>query len=150
MKKLILIATLFIFPILSNAQSCVKIDTVYSTAKVRELGNRNICFGIKQIAEEELSNKFCLSPSGKSIKIEVFYFGIPKKSLRIAGFEKDDQITQVGIKFYYDGKVIMGIGESETEVRATMIELTDGSIPFSKTTVSSAIKKAIIECISKM
>jgi hypothetical protein len=35
-------------------------------------------------------------------------------------------------------------------VRAAFIELVDGVVPFSKTTVSSAIKKAIQECISKM
>jgi hypothetical protein len=65
------------------------------------------------------------------------------------GVEKTDQITQVGIKLYYDDKVYQGVGESETEVKAAMLELTDG-IPFSKTTVSSAIKKAIEECITKL
>jgi hypothetical protein len=56
MKKLIL---LLLFPLFLNAQ-CVKIDTVYSTAKLRELGNRDIRFGVKQIVEEEISNKYCL------------------------------------------------------------------------------------------
>ena len=148
MKK-ILLAFLFL-PFASSAQNCVKIDSIYSTAKLRELGNRDIRFGIKQIAEEELSNKYCLSDAGKTITIEVFYFGIPKKSLRIVGVEKSDQITQVGIKFYYDGKVYQGIGESETEVKAVMIELSDGKIPFSKMTVSSALKKAIKECVNGM
>lgn len=150
MKKTTLLFSLLI-PIITfgQAETCVKVDTVYSTAKVRELGNRDIRFGVKQIAEEELSNKFCLSDEGKSISIEIFYFGIPKKSLRIVGIEKSDQITQVGVRFYCDGKIYEGIGESQTEVRATMIELTDG-IPFSKTTVSSAIKKAIQECVSKI
>lgn len=131
------------------SQTCVKVDSIWNTAKVREMGNRDIKFGIKQIAHDILSSKYCLSDSGKSIKIEVFYFGIPKKSLRIAGIEKTDQITQVGVKLYYNGNVYQGLGESETEVRATMIQLTDG-IPFSKMTVSTAIKKAIEKCIEKM
>ena len=59
-------------------------------------------------------------------------------------------MTQVGVRFYYKGQKIEGIGESEVEIRAVMIELIEGSLPFSQTTVSSAIKKAIIECISKM
>ena len=83
------------------------------------------CFGIKQIAEEELSNKFCISLKGESIKIEIYYFGVPSKSLRIAGVEKTDQITQVGVKMYYKNNEYKGIGESETEVRATMIQLSD-------------------------
>jgi hypothetical protein len=88
------------------------------------LGNRDIRFGIKQITEDMLSNKWCLSDNGKSIKVEVFYFWYSKKSLRVMGIEKTDQITQVGVKLYYDDKVYQGVGESETEVRAAMIELT--------------------------
>jgi hypothetical protein len=150
MKKLLTSLFILTSSTLFAQQQCVKVDSVWNTAKVRELGNRNICFGIKQIAEDMLSSKYCLSDNGKSIKIEVFYFGIPKKSLRIMGVEKTDQITQVGVKLYYDNKVYQGVGESETEVRAAMLELTDAGIPFSKTTVSSAIKKAIEECISNL
>lgn len=132
------------------AQECVKVDSVYSTAKLRELGNRDIRFGIKQIAEDLLSSKYCMSDTGEKIDIEVFYFGIPKKTLRIAGVENTKQITQVGVKLYYKGKVYEGIGESETEVRAIMIELVDGKVPFSKMTVSNAIKKALEECVLQL
>lgn len=149
MKKLILFF-LILLPIISYAQDCVKIDTIYSTAKLRELGNRDIRFGVKQVAEDLLSNKYCLSDEGKSIKIEIFFFGIPKTSLRIAGIENTQQITQVGVRIYYDGKKYEGFGESETEVRAVMIELVDGKVPFSKMTVSNAIKKAIEQCVLKM
>jgi len=150
MKKLLLLSALLISLNSWGQQKCVKVDSVWNTAKLRELGNRDIRFGIKQMAEDLLSSKYCLSDNGGSVKIEVFYFGIPKKSLRIAGVEKTDQITQVGVKLYYNDNIYQGIGESETEVRATMIELTDAGIPFSKMNVSSAIKKAIEECITKM
>jgi hypothetical protein len=148
MKKLLFL--LFFLPIFSQAQTCVKVDSIYSTAKVRELGNRNIKFGIKQIAEDYLSEKYCLSPTGESIWVEVYYFGLPKKTLRIAGVEKTDQITQVGIRLYYKGVKYDGRGESETEIRAMLLEVQEGSIPFEKMTVSSAIKKAIGEAISKL
>jgi len=137
-----------LFPLLGIAQNCVKVDTIYSTAKVRELGNRDIRFGVKQILEEQLSNKFCLSDSGEKISVEIYYFGVPKKSLRVVGIERTNQVTQVGIKLYYKGKTYEGIGESDTEVRAAFIELVDGKVPFSKMTVSTAIKKAIEECVS--
>jgi hypothetical protein len=148
MKKLLFL--LFFLPIFSQAQTCVKVDSIYSTAKVRELGNRNIKFGIKQIAEDYLSEKYCLSSTGESIWVEVYYFGLPKKTLRIAGVEKTDQITQVGIRLYYKGVKYDGRGESETEIRAMLLEVQEGSIPFEKMTVSSAIKKAIGEAISKL
>jgi hypothetical protein len=88
--------------------------------------------------------------TGDPIRVEVFYFGVPKTTLRVVGIEQTEQITQVGLRFYFNGVKYEGIGESETEVRAAFIELVDGIVPFSKTTVSSAIKKAIQECISKM
>jgi len=141
---------LFIFLFMSfvlSSQNCIRVDTVYCTAKLRELGNRDIRFGVKQMAEDLLSEKYCLSNAGDAIQIEIYYFGIPKTTLRIAGYERSNQVTQVGVRFYFKNKKYEGVGESETEVRAVMIELQDG-IPFQKTTVSSAIKKAIQECVS--
>jgi hypothetical protein len=148
MKKLLII--LLLIPILGFSQNCVKIDTVYSTAKVRELGNRDIKFGVKQIAEEILSEKHCLSPDGDKIGVEIYYFGVPKKSLRIVGIERTNQITQVGIRLYYKENTYEGVGECDTEVRATFIELVDGKVSFSKMSVSTAIKKALVEAISKI
>ena len=132
------------------AQNCVYVDTVYSTAKLRELGNRDIRFGVKQIVEDELSEKYCMAENGDAVKVEIFYFGIPKYTIRIVGVERTNQVTQVGVRIYYKGKCYEGIGESETEVRAVMIELVDNKVPFSKMTVSSALKKGIHEAVTTM
>ena len=150
MRNIILLLGMLLLGNLAMSQQCVYVDSVYNTAKLRELGNRDIRFGIKQIAEDELSNKYCLSDAGDDVDIEIFYFGTPKTTLRVLGVEKTEVLTQVGIKMYYKGQVYEGIGESEVEVRAVMIELVEGSLPFNQTVVSSAIKKGIIECISKM
>jgi hypothetical protein len=139
--------------LLSNtamAQQCIYVDSVYNTAKLKEMGNRDIRFGIRQIVEEELSEKFCLSDDGKDIDVEVFYFGLPKTTIRVVGFEKTEAMTQVGVRLYYDGKCYEGIGESSTEVKAMMIEVREGMMPFEKMTVSSALKKAIHEAIIKI
>lgn len=149
MKKLFFIL-LMMLPFIGVSQTCIKVDSVYSTAKLRELGNRDIRFGIKQIAEDLVSEKYCLSETGEDLDIEVFYFGIPKTTIRIVGVEKTNQITQVGVRIYFRGQKYEGFGESETEVRAVMIELVDGKVPFSKMTVSNALKKAIEECVSKI
>lgn len=141
---------LFFLPLFSFAQNCVYVDSVYSTAKLRELGNRDIRFGVKQIVEDELSEKYCMTETGEPVKVEIFYFGIPKYTIRIVGVEKTNQITQVGVRIYYKGKCYEGIGESETEVRAVMIELVDNKVPFSKMTVSSALKKGIHEAVITM
>ena len=139
-----------LFPFFIFSQECVKVDTVFVTAKLRELGSRDIRFGIKQIVEEELSQKFCLSDDGEPIKVEVFYFGLPKTTIRVVGVEKTNTITQVGVRLYYKGNKYEGIGESDTEIRAIMIEVQEGAIPFEKMTVSSSLKKAIHEAASKL
>jgi hypothetical protein len=149
MRKL-LFTLLLLLPMVSFSQNCVVVDSVYSTCKAKDLGRRDIRFGIKQIAEDELSNKYCLSDAGESVRVEIYYFGTPKTSLRVLGVEKTEVLTQVGVRLHYKGQKYEGIGESEVEVRAVMIELVEGSLPFNQTVVSSAIKKGIIECISKM
>jgi len=148
MKKILFL--LLSFPLFIQAQDCVKVDSVFVTAKVRELGNRDIRFGIKQIAEDYLSEKYCLSPTGQSVWVEVYYFGIPKTTLRIVGVEKTNQITQVGVRLHYNKQKFEGLGESDTEIRAVMIEIKEGQMPFEKMTVSNALKKAIADAITKM
>jgi hypothetical protein len=148
MKQLILAFILLPFTLV--AQKCVHVDTVFVTAKVRELGTRDIRFGIKQIAEDALSEKYCLDETGLPIKIEIYYFGIPKNTIRVMGVERSNVITQVGVRLYYNNCKYEGIGESETEITAVLIEVKEGAIPFEKMTVSSAIKKAINEAVSKM
>jgi hypothetical protein len=150
MKNIILLLGMLLLGNLAMSQQCVYVDSVYNTAKLRELGNRDIRFGIKQIVEEELSEKFCLSDDGKDMDVEVFYFGLPKTTIRVVGVEKTESVTQVGVRIHYDGKCYEGIGESSTEVRAMMIEVREGMMPFEKMTVSSALKKAIHEAIIKI
>lgn len=135
---------------LAMAQQCVYVDSVYNTAKLRELGNRDIRFGVKQIVEEELSEKYCLSEDGNDVDVEIYFFGLPKTTIRVVGVEKTNTITQVGVKLYYKGNCYQGIGESDTEIRAIMVEVQEGSIPFEKMTVSSALKKAIHEAATKL
>lgn len=137
-----------VIPFFSLAQ-CVKIQEIKSLVSIKELGNRDVKFGVKQMAEDMLSSKFCLSDSGEQIFIDIFYFGLPKKSLRIMGIEESVQTTEIGIQLKYKGKKYEEYGESESEIHAVMLELTDG-IPFSKMTVSTSIKKALEKIIKKM
>jgi hypothetical protein len=141
---------LLFLPLFSFAQECVFVDTVYVTAKLRELGNKDIRFGIKQIVEEEMSQRYCLSETGSAIAVEVFYFGIPKHTIRIVGVENTRTITQVGVRIHFNGVKYDGIGESETEIQAVLIEVKEGAVPFDKMTVRNALKKAIHESVTKM
>jgi hypothetical protein len=150
MKKLLLIILLIPFITFAQDEICVKVDSIYSTSKAKDLNRRDIKFGVKQMLEDQLSDKYCLSEDGEAVSVDIYYFGTPKTKLRVAGFEQSKNKTQVGIRLYYNNQIYEAVGESQVEIRAVMIELVDGSLPFDQTVISSAIKKAIIECVSKM
>lgn len=145
MKLLILLLAISFF----SYSQCVKIEEIKSSVEIKELGNRDVKFGVRQMAEDMFSSKFCLSDSGEKIFIDIFYFGLPKKSLRIMGIEESVQTTEIGIKVKYKGKKYEEYGDSQSEIHAVMLELTDG-IPFSKMTVSTSIKKALEKIIKKI
>ena len=114
------------------------------------MGNRDIRFGIKQMAEDILSEKYCINPNSADVDVEVFFFGLPRTTVRIVGVEKTNQVTQVGVRIYYNGHTYEAYGESDTEIRTVMLEVAEGQMPFSKMTISNAIKKAIESCVSQM
>ena len=74
MKNLILLLGMLLLGNLVTAQQCVYVDSVYNTAKLKEMGNRDIRFGIRQIVEDELSEKFCLSEDGKDIDVQYYKY----------------------------------------------------------------------------
>jgi hypothetical protein len=133
-----------------QSQTCVKVDTVYTTAKIKELKNRRITFGISQIAEEELSNKYQICQEGEPIGIEVAYVGTPKKSFTFGGVGGAVQTTEVLIKIHMAGLIYTGNGAEETSAQMMFIQLNDDQIPFDKTTLSTALKKAIADAVKKM
>ena len=87
MKNLLLL--LLLLPMLSFGQinPCVHVDSVYSTAKYKDMGNRDIRFGIRQMAEDILSEKYCINPSSSDVDVEVFFFGLPRTTYRVIGVE---------------------------------------------------------------
>lgn len=150
MKKLLFL--LLLLPAISFAQTdkCLKIDSVYTTAKIKELKNRRITFGIRQIAEEELSNKYQICQEGVPVWVEVAYVGTPKKSFTFGGVGGAVQTTEVLIKIRVFDEVYEGLGSEETSAQMMFIQLNDDQIPFDKTTLSTAIKKAIAIAVKKM
>jgi len=150
MKTLLTFLVVAFLSVSAHAQNCLSVDSVYSTAKFKDLGKRDIRFGIKQMTEDMLSEKYCISDAGIPVHVEVFFFGLPKTTVRIVGVEKTNQITQVGVRIHYNSSKYEAYGESDTEIRTVMLEVVEGSIPFQKMTVSSALKKAIEQCVLQM
>ena len=133
------------------SQTCVKVDSVYSTMKIKEFKDRNILFGVKQITEEVLSEKYSLCDNNAtSVKVEITRVGTPSTSFRIAGVGAATETTQILLKLHFGDKIIDGIGESETTASYAFVELKEGKVPFSKSSIGIAMKKAIIDAVNKI
>jgi len=140
MKKLLLI---LLFPILTYAQDCYKVERVVSTAEIEELNQRRIIFGIKQMVEEVLSEKYDLCEDGKPVFVEVLSIEAPSKGFSLGPFQKKSKETVVKIKVIINNEDLIGEGLAKTSVQSTFLDLNDENLPFEKTTFASAVKKAV-------
>jgi len=142
------IKTLFfilLLPLIGFGQ-CVQIDSVYSTSEIKQLENRNVLFGIKTITEEILQDKGYNLCSGESVSINVSYIGVPENTFRIGGFAISNKITEVRVTVSIGTQLYSGQGRYKTQARSMLLELDNG-VPFQQTTLSSAIKMALIDAL---
>ena len=147
--KALLFVLLFL-PLTLLAQDCVYVNQVTVNKKFKELNSRNIKFGIKQIAEEILSEKHCLADSSNAVNVEVYSIGAPKTTIRIIGASSISQVTQVNLKVTFKNVVYEGLGEAQTDVRSMFIELENNEVPFNNTTISTALKRALQNAIQQI
>jgi len=138
-------------PISVFPQICVSVDSVYSTMKIKEFKDRNILFGVKQITEEVLSEKYSLCEKNAiPVMVEITRVGTPSTTFRIAGVGAATETTQILLKVHFADTIVDGIGESETTASYAFIELKEGKVPFNKSSIGIAMKKAIIDAINKL
>jgi hypothetical protein len=149
MKNLLLILSLFILTSFT-AGDCYKVEKVFATADAPEMNSNRVIFGIKQITEEVLSEKFSICQDGSPIIVEIVSIEAPTTGIAIGPFTATKKETIVKIKITKDGKEYIGEGTAKTTVKSTFIELKDSNLPFEKTTFASAVKKSIVDAVNKM
>ncbi len=149
MKNLILIFSAFLLLSFKSAD-CYKVEKVFASVEAPELSSNRVIFGIKQITEEVLSEKYTICQDGSPIIVEIISIEAPTTGIAIGPFTATKKETIVKIKITKDGKDYIGEGTAKTTVKSTFIELKDNNLPFEKTTFASAVKKSIVDAISKM
>jgi len=141
MKKII-IALVFL-PILSFSQECYTVNEVSTQIEMKEISKNRIIFGIKQIMEDIISDKYELCMDGKPVTIVVKSIEAPTTGIELGPWTKVSKKTIVTLLLYIDGKEIEVVGKAKSKVESTLIDLNNDKLPFNKTTFSSAVKKAI-------
>lgn len=134
---------LLFLPSILFSQECYEVGRVVSKVSTEDISQKRITFGIKQMAEEVLSDKYNLCQNGKPIFIEIISIEAPSTGLKLGPWEKKKKVTEVRIKVLIGGEVLEGVGRAKSTVKATFLDLNNENLPFKKTVFSSAVKKAL-------
>ena len=141
MKKLIIL--LMCLPVFALSQECYTIKAVTTTVEMEEISQKRITFGIKQMMEDVISDKYDLCLDGKPVEVQVTSIEAPTTGIEIGPWTKVSKKTIVILLIYMDGKIIEVEGKAKSTVEATFIDLQNDQLEFSKTAFASAVKKAI-------
>ena len=147
MKTLLLILPIFL---MSFMPPCYKVTEVKSSVDAPEMKKERVIFGIKQITEEALSEKFTLCNDGSPILIDIISIEAPTVGVSVGPFMSKKKETIVKVKIIKDGIDYIGEGITKISVQATFVDLNDENLPFNKTSFAGAIKKSIEDAVKKL
>lgn len=134
----------------------ISIGSVKNNIQLGALANnRDLSFGIKNILEESVQQKgYEINPnSTKSIEVEILYFDVKSKSMQLAVYANNEDITEIVMqaRLLSDSKEIKKVvvkGQAKSISTSTLI--IDKGGKFSQANVSSAIKKVCEQLIEKL
>ena len=149
MRNYLIFITLF-FTMTMYSQECYSIKEVDNYAEIEGVDSNRFKLGVRQISEEILSDKYEICENGTPISVIVESIEAPTNSVSLGPFSKVRKKTIVKVKLLINGVEYDGIGESNTDVKTTFIELQDENLPFEKSSFSNALKKSLLDVISKL
>jgi len=155
--KIILLSILLLFCSVAFSQR-ICIGSVTNSIKIGALtNNKNLVFGIKNIAEEVILDKgYSIvekNDSTSKISFEVIYFDVLQTNTGVSVFHKNSNETIIRIKgtFTQEGKKpkeYIAVGKSSEISTSTMIIDEGGG--FNQASARSALKKTIINLIENI
>lgn len=150
MKKILIILGLILSSITVQAQTCYKVTSVENKTENPDLSSKRFVFGVKQITEEVLSEKFTICNDGSPVVVNIISIEAPTVGINIGPFMIRKKITIVKTEIIMNEKVYVGEGSAKLSVKATFAELKDENLPFEKSVFASAVKKSLIDASSKI
>jgi len=139
-----------LFTLTSFSQNCYTVKEVKNNGEIEGINPKRFTLGVKQITEEILSEKFTVCENGNPVNVTIVSIEAPSTGFSLGPFEKKRKKTIVKLIINIDGKEFEGEGQANTDVQSTFIELQDENLPFEKSAFSGALKKALIDSLSKM
>lgn len=132
------------------------VESVVNKIQIGNLaGNRNLEFGVRNIAEEFLQEKnFDLNPdSNQKLSIEIIYLDVLKTKSNVSVFHKDKESVVIRLKgvLKIDGKKVKEvIAEEESSEISMSTLIVDGGGNFNQQSLSNALKKASDNLVTKL
>ena len=131
-------------------QTCYTVKGIENKSENPDLSSKRFTFGVKQIAEELISEKLSLCEEGTSVFVNIISIEAPSVGINIGPFMIKKKITEVKTEVVIDGVKYEGLGSAKLAVKAGFAELRDENLPFEKSVFSSAIKKSLENAIGKL
>ena len=157
MKTLFTAILISLYSMAAAQPVTVYVGTVTNKVKMGPLtGNKNLAFGVKNVAEEAILDKghdLNNDSSAFRLDLEIIYFDIQQTSTGVSVFHKTENETIIRIKgILYTNekkpKEYIATGKSSEISTSTMIVDEGGG--FNQASARSALKKTIINLIEKL
>jgi hypothetical protein len=130
-----------------NQIVCYFVSAVLSLAQLDGVDQRRFEFGVRQMTEEILSEKYQLCSDGNPVEVTVLSIEAPTTGLQVGPFEFKQKKTIVKTKVVIDGKEYFGEGMNKTTASSTLLQLQDENLPFERTEFSVALKKSLEDAL---
>lgn len=122
---------------------CYFVASVISLANLNGVNSDRLEFGVRQITEDLISDKYALCPDGEPIEVQIISVEAPTKGIQVGPFEFKQKKTIVTTKVLMGGKEYIGVGTNKTTASSTLLQLQDENLPFEQTEFSVALKKSL-------
>jgi len=136
----------------------IYIENVGNKIQIGKLaGNRNLAFGVKNILDESLSDKYDLVPSADNadytLQVDIVFLDVESSNVSIGILHQDEQavvISMVG-RLLKGDKVIKQktATEKSSEISMSTLVISEAG-GFNQTSLSNALKKASVSLTTKL
>jgi len=150
MKRLFFIFGLMLSTSILYSQNCYSVSKVENLTENPDLSSKKFVFGLKQLTEELMGEKYTICEDGLPIHVAITSIESPTVGINIGPFMIKKKNTIVKVIVLKDGIEYTGEGSAKLSVKSSFAELRDENLPFEKSTFASAVKKALEVSISKM